>query len=883
MKDFNTPLIKQYIQIKSHYSDFILLFRIGDFYETFFEDAEITSKVCNIILTKRNNGAAGDVPLAGFPYHQLDNYLPKIVNSGYKVAICEQVEDPKKAKGIVRRQVIEVVTPGIALNDKLLSARSNNFVCAIYSKTLSNLKNQIVGMAFADVSTGEFFVTELLLDKLQDFFETNQIKEIILPKTQKSIFESLIQKTNFKGIVNKLEPWIFDKIFAKEALLKHFGTTTLKGFGIEHLEQGITSAGALLYHIKETQPTFLKQIKRIQFFNTSEFMILDLSTKRNLEIYSSINNDYEGSLFSVIDKTLTPMGARCLKRWVSHPLNNLEKIQQRLEIVDIFYNNDESRNKIRNYLKEVSDIERLVSKICSYRATPRDVLGLKKSLDVIPFIKEELISSSVDSVSKLRRELSTFDNIRDLIQKSIREDASNTFGNGEVIKKGFNKEFDNLIDLATNSKQLLKEYQDEERIRTNIPTLKVGFNNVFGYYIEVTKTHSNKIPPYFERKQTLTTAERYTTPKLKEIEEKLLNLEFKIQELESKLFQDILTEISNYVVDLQKVAQTIAEIDCYTNLAFVARDNNYCKPIITSDYELEIRNGRHPVVEKNLPLGERFTPNSTVMDKSSMIHIITGPNMSGKSCYLRQVGLIVLLAQIGSFVPADYAKIGIVDRIFTRVGAQDNISQGESTFLVEMQESANILNNATQRSLILLDEVGRGTATFDGISIAWAIVEYIHNHLMAKTLFATHYHELNELENKYDNIVNYCVEVLEKEDKVIFTHKLKRGHSDHSFGIYVAQMAGIPDEITNRAREILKILESGTTGQSEIIKTQKPYSKKIKAIEKEPKAKQLAIFNFFNSDLEDKILSLDLHNITPLQALTFLIELQNELKNKELS
>lgn len=881
MRDINTPLIKQYLQIKSHYSDFILLFRIGDFYETFFEDAEITSKVCNIILTKRNNGAAGDVPLAGFPYHQLDNYLPKIVNSGYKVAICEQVEDPKKAKGIVRREVIEVVTPGIALNDRLLSSRSNNFVCSVFLKTLSNSKNQTIGLAFADVSTGEFYVSELTFDKLQDFFETKNIKEIIISKSQKAIFESFIQKINYQGIVNKLEPWIFDQVFAKEALLAHFGTTTLKGFGIDHLELAITSAGALLYHIKETQPAYLKQIKRLHFLNISEFMVLDLSTKRNLEIYSSLNNDYEGGFFSVIDKTLTPMGARCLKRWISHPLNTLEQIQQRLEIVDFFFVNEEVGNKIRNYLKEISDIERLVSKICSYRATPRDVIGLKKSLDVIPFIKEELISSNIEPITKLRKELLTFDSIRALIQKSIRDDASNSIGNGQVIKKGYDKDFDMLIDLATNSKQLLKEYQEEERTKTNIPTLKVGFNNVFGYYIEVTKTHANKIPSYFERKQTLTTAERYTTPKLKEIEEKLINIELKIQEVETKLFQEILTEISKYVVDLQKVAQTIAEIDCFTNLAYVARENNYCRPIVTNDYELEIRNGRHPVVEKNLPLGEKFTPNSTVMDKSSMIHIITGPNMSGKSCYLRQVGLIVLLAQIGSFVPADYAKIGIVDRIFTRVGAQDNISQGESTFLVEMQESANILNNATHRSLILLDEVGRGTATFDGISIAWAIVEYIHNHLAAKTLFATHYHELNELENKYENIVNYCVEVLEKEDKVVFTHKVKRGYSDHSFGIYVAQMAGIPDEITTRAREILKILESGTTRQDEIIKMHKPNSKKIKAIEKEPKAKQLAIFNFFNSDLEEKILSLDLNNITPVQALTFLTQLQNELKNKE--
>ncbi|MCX7908548.1 MAG: DNA mismatch repair protein MutS [Ignavibacteria bacterium] len=878
MKELNTPLIKQYLQIKNNYPDYILLYRIGDFYETFFEDAVQTSKVCNIILTKRNNGAAGDVPLAGFPHHQLENYLPKLVKAGFKVAICEQVEDPKKAKGIVRREVVEVVTPGISVNDKLLSERINNFVSAIFSKSLDPSKQQTIGIAIADVSTGEFYVSEINFDRLREFFETYQIRELIISKSQKNIFEPLIQKFELNLIINKLEPWIFDYTFAKEALIGHFGTTSLKGYGIEHLECGIICAGALLYHIKQMQPDYLNQLRQIRLLNFSNYMLLDLSTKRNLEIYSSINNNFEGSLFSVIDKTLTPMGARTLKRWVAHPLLDINQIEKRLNIVHLFFTNDVSLNKLRNYLKNISDIERITSKVCSNRALPRDVLALKRSLDVIPSIKQELSLFKNEELLELTNGLNDFFSIRQTIEKGINEDAGNNVGSGEVIKKGFNKEFDNLIDFAKNSKELLKEYQDEERVKTGIPTLKIGFNNVFGYYIEVTKTHSQKIPNYFERKQTLTNSERYTTPKLKDFESKLLNLEIEIQDLETRLFQEILYQISLFATELQNLARVIGELDCYLNFALIAKENNYCKPIVNNEFSLEIKNGRHPVVEKNLPLGEKFTPNSTFLDKNSLIHIITGPNMSGKSCYLRQVGLIVLLAQIGSFVPADYARIGIVDRIFTRVGAQDNISQGESTFLIEMQESANILNNATSKSLILLDEVGRGTATFDGISIAWAITEYIHNHIGAKTLFATHYHELNELEKKYENIVNYCIEVIEKDEKVIFTHKLKRGHSDHSFGIYVAQMAGIPEPVINRSKEILKILESGTS-QEEIIKLNKPNPKKIKSIEQDWKTRQLAIFDFTENELKEKILNLDLNNITPLQALSFLEKLQNELRD----
>lgn len=879
MKDPNTPLIRQYLEIKNKYPEHILLYRIGDFYETFFEDAEKTARACNIILTKRNNGAAGDVPLAGFPYHQLENYLPKLVSAGYRVAICEQVEDPKKAKGIVRREVIEVVTPGIILNERLLTDKSNNFLCSIFLSPGPD-RLQLYGISFCDVSTGEFFIGEIPTRKIREFLETYPIKEIIISKEQKQHFENLINSLPRKNIVNKLEPWIFDHTFAREALLGHFGTTSLKGFGVENLHYGIISSGALLYYIKETQQAYLNQIRRVKYYNPNEFMLLDLSTRRNLEIYSSLSNDQAGGLFAVLDQTLTPMGARLLRNWINQPLINSEKINQRLNAVDFFYQNDSIREALKTELSKIADIERIASRICSFKANPRDVLALKSSLDVIPTLKTILSSSQKDFLKEKISSLDTFDPIRKLISNSIREDASVNVGSGNTIKLGFNQQFDNLLNLSHNGRKLIQKYQEEERKKTNIPSLKISYNNVFGYYIEVTKAHSNKVPNYYERKQTLTNAERYTTPELRELEFKLLNLESEIQALEVELYNQILSEISKYIEQIQTAANIIAELDCLLNFAAIAKRYNYCKPIVTDGFELEIINGRHPVVERNLPIGEKFTPNSTKMDQNSVIHIITGPNMSGKSCYLRQVGLIVLLAQIGSFVPADSAKIGIVDRIFTRVGAQDNIFQGESTFLVEMQESANILNNATRKSLILLDEVGRGTATFDGISIAWAIVEYIHNHIGSKTLFATHYHELNELEKKYENIVNYYIEVLEKDNKVIFTHKLKPGHSDHSFGIYVAEMAGIPNEVTTRAKEILKILESGITSQDEIISVAKPNPKKIKAIGKEIQTRQLAIFDFSDSKLKEKILELDLNNLTPIQALMFLEELQKELKNE---
>jgi DNA mismatch repair protein MutS len=880
MKDNNTPLIRQYLQIKSKYPDFILLYRMGDFYETFFEDAETTARVCNIVLTKRNNGAAGDVPLAGFPYHQLDNYLPKLVNAGLRVAVCEQVEDPKQAKGIVRREVTEVVTPGVTLYDKLLSEKRNNYIASIYFHPRSE-KHRTLGLAFCDVSTGEFNVSEFSIAQLIEILDMLGVKEVVISKEQKEIFENISKKLNNPPLVTKLEPWIFDLTFAREALLGQLRTLNLKGFGLEELPLGITSAGALLYYINETQKLYLNQIQKISFFNPSEYMILDSATRRNLEIYFSWSNNIEGSLYSVLDNTKTPMGGRLLKNWIAHPLLNVDKINQRLEIVDYFYKNEPLLEKIENLLSEIGDLERLSSKICSTKAYPRELIVLKKSIDTIPYIQKLLQNTENQYLNNLSSRFLNLQEISSLIEKAIDPNTNNNIGEGNVIRKGYSEEFDKIVSLAHNSKSHISKLQDEERKRTGIQSLKIGYNLVFGYYIEISKANASKVPSNYIRKQTLTNAERYITPELREIELKLLNIEEKLRILETQLYQEVLLQIARFTAELQETSQIIAELDCLTNFARLALKNRFSKPIVDNGTEIIIQNGRHPVVEQNLPIGERYIPNSTKMNEDELIHIITGPNMSGKSCYLRQVALIVLLAQIGCFVPADSAKIGIVDRIFTRVGAQDDITRGESTFLIEMQESANILNNATSKSLILLDEVGRGTATFDGISIAWAITEYIHNNIGAKTLFATHYHELNELEAKYDKIVNYYIEVLEEGEKVIFTHKVKKGTSDHSFGIYVAEMAGLPKEVVQRAKDILDVLESGATSPNEqfIFKVDKPNPKNIKSIEKKLQFQQLAIFDFTDTEIRDKILDIDINNITPLQAIKFLEELQKQIKS----
>jgi DNA mismatch repair protein MutS len=877
-----TPLTRQYTQIKNKYPDTILLFRLGDFFETFNDDAVITSQVCGITLTKRNNGAAGEMPLAGFPHHQLDNYLPKLVRAGYRVAVCEQLEDPKRAKGIVRRDVVEVVTPGAALYDKLLDTKKNNYLTSI---NLSKARNYYyAGLALTDISTGEFFVCETDIDKLADIIESFAPAEILINKSFKNELLNIVENLSYKPAINKIESWIFDDEFARNALTEQFGTLSLKGFGIENFNIAVASAGCILHYLKETQKGALKQIKTISTYNPSEYMQLDYSTRRNLEItFSMQDNSKDGTLISILDKTATPMGGRLFKKWISQPLIQLSQIKRRHQAVKLIINHNLLEG-LKYELSQIGDIERLISKICTARANPRDVVSLKHSLGRIPELKKVIAGLPESELSQLRNELDELTEIYDMLNKTLLDEPTSQTGTGSVFRKGYNTELDNYIEATFSGKNWMAEYKEKERKRTNIPSLKIGFNNVFGYYIEISHTHKNKIPEDYERKQTLTNAERYITPELKTFESKILNAKEKIAETEQSLFSELLIKISLYTNQIQKDAYLIAQIDSLYSFAVVSVEYDYSEPVVDESTKIEIKDGRHPVVERLLPIGEHFQTNLTTLDTNGeIIHIITGPNMAGKSCYLRQVGLIVFLTQIGCFVPAKKAHIGIVDRIFTRVGAQDNITAGESTFLVEMQEAANIMNNATERSLILLDEVGRGTATFDGISIAWAITEYIHNKLHAKTLFATHYHELNELAERYDNISNYKIDVSKAGGKLMFTHQVKKGGTDHSFGIHVAQMAGLPYDVITRASDIMKTLETSSTddkkGNVKLkgVKTTNIETKKSKRI-----PDQLAIFEIKDDELRERILNLNINQLTPLQALQILSEMHKEVrKNKK--
>ena len=875
----STPLMRQYRKIKAQYPDAIVLFRMGDFYETFEEDAKIAARVLGIALTKRANGAAADVPLAGFPHHALDTYLHKLVRAGYKVAICEQLEDPKLAKGIVKRDVVEVITPGVALTDKLLDNRSNNFVCAIY------FKDEKVGFAFADVSTGEFYASEVSVNEFRNLLDTISPSEILFCKTQKDKVEQAIGDIQIKPALTKLEDWVFKYDYAFETLTNHFQTQSLKGFGIDDIELGVICAGAVMHYLQETQKTKLIHIKKISRYDTGDYMLLDSATKRNLEIaISYLGETTYGTLFSVIDKTQTPMGARLLKKWVLRPLKKIEPIRKRLEAVKELYENSNLRKNLFEILGEIGDVERLISRIAirshipgtTGRANPKDLINLKESLKKIPKIKSLLSNTSSDTLQKIHKLLNPLQEVVDLIENAIVDDPPSTVSDGGVIRDGYNAELDELRFIARSSKEFIANLQQKERERTGIPSLKIDYNSVFGYYIEVTKAHLDKIPEDYIRKQTLVNAERFITPELKEYEEKIFTAEEKISALEAELFNQIREKVSGYTEEIQKNAQLIAMLDCFVSLAEVAVENNYTCPIVDESDVIEIKGGRHPVVEKILPVGEKFVPNDVLLDNGeNQILIITGPNMSGKSVFLRQVGLIVLLAQIGSFVPADYARVGIVDRIFTRVGASDNIAGGESTFLVEMHEMANILNNATPRSLILLDEVGRGTSTFDGISIAWAITEYIHENIKAKTIFATHYHELNELAELFPRIKNFKADVKELGDKIIFLHKIVPGYADHSYGIEVAKMAGLPEEVTERAKEILINLE-----QKELTPQGKGKRKISKEILKEKF--QISLFEMSDSKLREEILNLDIDNMTPVQALMKLNELKGKIKRGEI-
>lgn len=862
-----TPLMAQYARIKENYPDTVLLFRMGDFFETFEDDAKIASKVLGITLTKRANGAAEDVPLAGFPHHAIDTYLPKLVRAGYRVAVCEQLEDPKFAKGIVKRDVIEVVTPGVAFSDKLLDHKKNNYLLSIFPD------EDTAGISFCDISTGEFQSFEVNRNELTQHLGSINPSEILIPKKYKNELESIIHKSLPNAFITKIDDWIFNYDFASELLMNHFNTKTLKGFGIENLRSAICSAGAALNYLRETQKASLPHLTKISRYNPSDYMQLDFSTKKNLEITFTMNEgEREGSLISILDRTETPMGGRMLKKWITAPLTKLGPILKRQVCIDEFYKNKTLRKNLQNELKEIGDLERLISKVCTGRINPREMLNLKSSLKKIPLIKQLLDISSVDTLVSINQRLQNLESLIEKIELAISDDPPLAIADGGVIRHGFNEELDELRGLSTNAKEWISNLQRTERERTKISSLKVSYNKVFGYYIDISHANKDKVPDNYIRKQTLVNSERYITPELKEYEDKILNAEENIAKLELKLFDQIRQSAAEEAAAIQENAQLIAMLDCFQSLADCADEYNYVKPELDETGVIDIIDGRHPVVERILPPGEKFTPNSCKLSSDDeQIIILTGPNMAGKSVYLRQVGLIVLLAQIGSFVPAKEAKIGLVDRIFTRVGASDNISAGESTFLVEMQEAANILNNATSRSLILLDEIGRGTSTFDGISIAWSITEYLHDNinLNAKTLFATHYHELNEMAELFPRIKNYKVEVREYGDKVIFLHKVTPGGADHSYGIQVAQMAGLPQFVTNRAKEVLANLESKELTPYEIKKA------KLAKLKNQDNL-QISMFEMKDDSLRQEISDIPINDLTPLEALNKL----NQLKKK---
>lgn len=867
-----TPLMAQYYKIKQAHPDTILLFRVGDFFETFEEDAKTTSKVLGITLTKRSNGYAGDTPLAGFPHHAIDSYLPKLVRAGYRVAVCEQMENPKFAKGIVKREVVEVVTPGVTLSDKLLDHKKNNYLLSIV------IQDKICGLSFCDISTAEFYVFEIPLIQLGDMIESINPSEFLIPKKDKEFLTELIEKINSSLRITKLDDWIFNFDFANELLKNHFKTVTLKGFGIENLPVGIIAAGAVLNYLNDTQRVNLTHLNRISLYNPADYMILDYSTKRNLEItFSMQDGGREGSLISILDKTQTAMGGRLLKKWISAPLRELDQIKKRHDSVEELFKNKRIRKKLNEHLREIGDLERLISRICTGRATPREVVALKSSLKIIPELKEQLKDFTVQTLKTISDQLDSAEKIVEKISAAIIDTPPASINEGGIIRNGFSAELDELRDISLHGKEWIAAFQQTERERTGIPSLKVNFNNVFGYYIDVSHTHKNKIPDNYIRKQTLVNSERYITPELKEYEDKVLNAQEKINELEAQLFNEIRSLAANETEIIQKNAKLIAMLDCFNSYAQCADEYNYVKPFVNDSDKINIIQGRHPVVERIIDPGNKFTPNDTFLDNDTdQIILLTGPNMAGKSVYLRQVGLIVLLAQIGSFVPAKEAEIGLVDRIFTRVGASDNITAGESTFLVEMQEAANILNNATSKSLILLDEIGRGTSTFDGISIAWAITEYLHENpdITAKTLFATHYHELNEMSELFPKIKNYKVEVREYEDKVVFLHKVNPGRADHSYGIQVAQMAGLPLFVTNRAKEVLNNLESKELTPYEV---KKERLKKLKSINDN----QINLFEFKDDELRSEIKKMELDKITPLEALNKLNELKKKMKEND--
>ena len=864
-KYVETPLMKQYYNIKTKHPDAILLFRVGDFYETFGEDAIRTSEILGITLTRRANGSASFVELAGFPYHALDTYLPRLVRAGQRVAICEQLEDPKLTKKIVKRGIIEMVTPGVLLNENVLNHKENNFLAAVH------IDKKIAGVAFLDISTGEFLTSEGTIEYIDQMLNNFQPKEVLFEKGKKDLF---LDYFGPKFYTFKLDDWIFTQEAANDRLLKQFETSSLKGFGVQNLNFGIIAAGAILYYLDITQHEQLGHITSLARIEENRYVWLDKFTIKNLELFHS---PYEGAktLIDVMDKTISPMGGRLLKRWISLPLKDIQPVNERLDVVQYFVENIPIKDEIAGLIRQIGDLERLISKVAVNRINPREVVQLKRALKAIEPLKVLCEKSGCLPLTQIAEQMNPCKSIADKIDKELNNDPPVQLNKGNAIASGISEELDELRKILYNGKEYLADLQARESERTGITSLKVSFNNVFGYYIEVRNTHKDKVPPEWIRKQTLVSAERYITEELKEYESKILGAEEKIIALETKLFTDLVLAILEFIPPIQLDSSLIARLDCLQSFAVIALENDYVRPVLNDSRTLEVSEGRHPVIEKQLPVGESYVPNDMILDtEDQQIIILTGPNMSGKSALLRQTALIVLMAQTGCFVPAKAANIGMVDKIFTRVGASDNISLGESTFMVEMNETASILNNLSDRSLVLLDEIGRGTSTYDGISIAWAMVEYLHeNKLRAKTLFATHYHELNEMENSFSRIKNYNVSIKELNNKVIFLRKLKKGGSEHSFGIHVARMAGMPRSVVTRADEILKELEQSHD--------KKELTKPIAEIAGHREGMQLSIFQLDDpvlKQIRDEILEIDIDNLTPVEALNKLYNIKKLLK-----
>ena len=864
-----TPMMKQFLDLKAKHPDAVMLFRCGDFYETYSTDAVVAAEILGITLTKRANGKGKTVEMAGFPHHALDTYLPKLVRAGKRVAICDQLEDPKMTKKLVKRGITELVTPGVSINDNILNYRENNFLAAVH------FGKGTCGVAFLDISTGEFLTAEGPFDYVDKLLNNFAPKEVLFERGKRGMFEG-----NFgsKFFTFELDDWVFTETTAREKLLKHFETKNLKGFGVEHLKNGIIASGAILQYLIMTQHTQIGHITSLARIEEDKYVRLDKFTVRSLELIGSMN-DGGSSLLNVIDKTISPMGARLLKRWLVFPLKDVLPINERLNVVEYFFRQPDFKELIEEQLHLIGDLERIISKVAVGRVSPREVVALKVAMQDIEPIKEACMEADNASLNLIGEQLNICKSIRDRIEKEINNDPPLLINKGGVMKSGVNAELDELRQIAYSGKDYLLQIQQRESELTEIPSLKIGYNNVFGYYIEVRNTHKDKVPQEWIRKQTLANAERYITQELKEYEEKILGAEDKILILETQLYMELVQALSEFIPAIQVNANQIARLDCLLSFANVARENNYIRPVIEDNDVLDIRQGRHPVIEKQLPIGEKYIANDVVLDSSSQqIIIITGPNMAGKSALLRQTALITLLAQIGSFVPAESAHIGLVDKIFTRVGASDNISVGESTFMVEMNEAADILNNLSSRSLVLFDELGRGTSTYDGISIAWAIVEHIHEHPKAKarTLFATHYHELNEMEKSFKRIKNYNVSVKEVDNKVIFLRKLERGGSEHSFGIHVAKMAGMPKSIVKRANDILKQLEADNRQQGIA-------SKPMAEVGETRGGMQLSFFQLEDPvlcQIRDEILNLDVNNLTPLEALNKLNDIKRIVKGK---